>query len=71
MEEIDNAHVICLRYKLLSSSRDSDDLSIGFHRSTEVRERDLTKKETRKGIYLVKVSLKDIFGFAENQCKIR
>ena len=28
--EIDNAHVICFRYKWISSSRDSNDLSIGF-----------------------------------------
>ena len=38
-EEIVNAHVICLMHKLISSSRDSDDLSIGFHRSNEARER--------------------------------
>ena len=31
--EIDNAQFICLMHKLISSSRDSDDLSIGFHRS--------------------------------------
>ena len=31
IEEIDDAHFICLVYKLLSSSKDSDDLSIGFH----------------------------------------
>ena len=35
IEEINNAPVSCLIYKLLSSSRDSDDLSIGFHRSIE------------------------------------
>ena len=39
IEEIDNAHVICLMHKLISSSRDSDDLSIGFHRSNGVREK--------------------------------
>ena len=33
IEKIDNAHVICSKHKLISSSRDSDDLSIGFHRS--------------------------------------
>ena len=30
MEEIDNYHFICLMYKLLSTSRDNDDLSIAF-----------------------------------------
>ena len=35
IEKIDNAHVYCLMYKLLSSSRNSDDSSFGFHRSIE------------------------------------
>ena len=55
IEEIDNAHVICLRYKLISSSRDSDDLSIGFHRSIEARERELTNNKTTKGNYHVRI----------------
>ena len=53
--------------KLLSSSRDSDDLSIGFHRSIEARERELTNKKTTKGNYLVRIYLKEIFGSAEQQ----
>ena len=53
IEEIDNAHVICLLHKLISSSRDSDDLSIGVHRSIEGRERKLTNNKTTKGIYHV------------------
>ena len=66
IEEIDNAHVICLTHKLISSSRDSDDLSIGFHRSNEVRERELTDIKTTKGNYHVRIYLADIFGFAEH-----
>ena len=31
IEEIDNAHVICLMHKLISHCRDSDDSSIDFH----------------------------------------
>ena len=46
IEEVDNAHVICLLNKLISSSRDSDDLSIIFHRSNGVRERELTNNKT-------------------------
>ena len=41
IEDIDNAHVTCLMYKLISSGRDSDSLSIGFHRSNEDREIEL------------------------------
>ena len=44
IEEIDNVHVACLMRKLITRSRDSDDLSIDFHRSIEARERELTKK---------------------------
>ena len=66
-EEIDSAHVICLMYELISSSRDSDDLSIGFHRSNEARERELTDNKTTTGKYHVSIYLKDVFGFAEHQ----
>ena len=56
IEEIDNAHVICLMHKLISSSRDSDDLSIGFHRSNGVRERELNNNKTTEGNYHVRNS---------------
>ena len=69
IEEIDNAHVICLMHKLISSSRDSDDLSSGFHRSIGVRERELTHNKTTKGNCHVRIYSKDIFGFAEHQDK--
>ena len=49
IEEIDNAHVFCLMHKLISSNRDCDDLSIGFHRSIEARKRELTNSKTTKG----------------------
>ena len=64
MDEIDNAHNICLMHNLISSSRDSDDLSIGFHRSNGVRERELTDNKTIKGNYHVRICFKNFFGFA-------
>ena len=33
LEEISHAHLVSLMYKLLTSSKDSDDLSIGFDRN--------------------------------------
>ena len=66
-EEINNSQVACLMYKLISSSRDSDDLSSGFHRSNEARERELTNNKTTKGNYHVRICLSDTFGFAEHQ----
>ena len=51
IEEEDNAHVICLMYKLKSSSRKNDNSSTGFHRCNEVHERELSKSEQNKGNY--------------------
>ena len=67
IEEIDNALVFCLRYILTSSSRDGDDLSIGFLRSNDARERELTIIKTTKRSHLVKTILKGSFNFAEHQ----
>ena len=44
LEEINRAHIVSLMYKLLSSSRGTDDLSIGFDRSRDKRKRELTNK---------------------------
>ena len=35
LKEISHAHIVSLMYKLLTSSKDSDDLSIGFDRSRD------------------------------------
>ena len=53
--------------KLISSSRDSDDLSVGFHRSIEAGERELTINKSARENYHVGIYLKDVFGFAEHQ----
>ena len=56
-------------YKLLTSSRGSDDLSIGFDRDRNRRQRELTINKTQKGKYHIRIYLKDVFGFAEYQNK--
>ena len=56
-------------YKLLTTARGCDDLSIGFHRSRNRRQRELTNNKNINGKYLVKNQLKDIFGFAQHQLK--
>ena len=48
LENIDHAHIVSLMYKLLSSSRDSDDLSIGFDRSRDKRKREMLNNKTQK-----------------------
>ena len=69
LENIDHAHIVSLMYKLLSSSKGSDDLSIGFDRDRNRRQRALTNNKTQKGKYHVRIYLKDVFGFAEYQEK--
>ena len=69
LEDISHAHIVSLMYKLITSSRGSDDLSIGFDRDRNRRKRELTNNKNIKGKYHVQVMLKDIFGFAEHQLK--
>ena len=69
LEEISQAHIVSLMYKLLTSSKDSDDLCIGFDRSRDKRKRVLTNNKNFKGKYHIRNYLKDIFGFAEHQEK--
>ena len=69
LENIDHAHIVSLMYKLLTSSRGSDDLSIGFERDRNRRQRELTNNKTQKGKFHVRIYLKDVFGFAEHQEK--
>ena len=57
-------------YKLLTSSRESDYLSIGFDRSRDRRKQELTNNKKRKGKYHVTIMLKDIFGVAQSQEKL-
>ena len=39
IEEINHAHIVCLMYKLITSSRITDDMSIGFDRDRGRRQR--------------------------------
>ena len=67
LEEICHAHIVSLMYKLLTSSKDSGDLSIGFDRNRGRRKNELTNNKSIKGKYHMRIYLKEIFGFAEHQ----
>ena len=69
LEEVSHAHIVSLMYKLLTSSKDSDDLSTGFDRNRGRRKNELSNNKTIKGKYHIRICLKDIFGFAEHQEK--
>ena len=69
VEEVSQAHTVCLTYKLLTSVRDTDDLSIGFDRDRGRREREIIDNKNLKGNFHVTITLKDIVSFAEHQEK--
>ena len=69
LENIDHAHTISLIYKLITSSRGSDDLSIGFDRDRTRRRNELTNNKNIKGKYHDRIYLKDVIGYAEYQEK--
>ena len=57
-------------YKLIRSTKDSDDLSIGFDRSRNRLKNELVLIKNKKGKYHLKILLKDVFSFAEHQEKV-
>ena len=69
LEDISHAHLVSLMYKLITSSKGSDDLSIGFDRSSARRREEITTNKNVKGKFHLRIMLKDVFGFAEGQEK--
>ena len=69
LEDISHTHFVSSMYKLLTSAKDANDLSIGFDRDHNKRQRELTNTKNIKARYHVQIMLKDIFGFAEHQEK--
>ena len=69
LEDFSHAHIVSLMYKLISSARDSDDLSIGLNLDRNRRRNELTNEKNIKGKLRVRLLPKDIFGFAEHHEK--
>ena len=69
LEDISHAHLVSLMYKLVTSSKNSDDLTIGFDGNRARRQDEMTDNNRVKGKYHLRIMLKDIFGFAEHQEK--
>ena len=67
LEDISHAQIVSSMYKLITSIKDSDNLSIGFVRSRNRRKNELAQNKSVKGKYHVRIKLKDVFGFAEHQ----
>ena len=68
-EDISHSHIVSLMYKLLTSSKDSNDLSIGFDRRRNRRKGELALNKNIKGKYHLRIMLKDVFGYAEHHEK--
>ena len=56
-------------YKLITTAKGCDDLSIGFDQYRTRRRNELTNNKNIKGKYHVRIYLKDVFGFIEHQEK--
>ena len=69
LEDISHAHLVSLMYKLITPSKSSGDLSIGFDCGRGRRQDETTDNKRMKGKYHLRIMLKDVFGFAENQEK--
>ena len=71
LENFGQAHTVSLMYKLLTSCRGSDDLSIGFDRDRERRQCELTNNKNMKGKYHVRNYLMDIFDLLNIKKKLQ
>ena len=69
-EDISHAHIVSLMYKILTSAKNTDALSIRFDRDRGRRRDDLKNKKNMKRKYHLRIMLKDGFGFAEHQEKL-
>ena len=67
LEKVDNLHLISLMYKLLTSTSQTSQLLFGFEESTTIRRQELTKNKNEKGTFFVRIKLKDLFGFADQE----
>ena len=67
LEDINHAHLVSLMYKLITSSKGSDDLSIGFDRSSARRREEMTTNKNVNGKFHLRVMLREVFGFSEHQ----
>ena len=67
LEKVDNLHPICLMHKLLTSNQQTSQLMYGFEESQATRRLELTTNKTEKATFFVRIKLKDLFGFADQE----
>ena len=69
LEDLSHAHMVSSVYKLITSSKGSVDLSIGFDRSSGRGREDMTNNKIVKGKFHLRIKLRDVSGFADCQEK--
>ena len=69
LEDISQSHIVSLIYKLITSIKDSNNLSVGFDRSCNRRKDELALNKNIKNKYNLSIMLKDVFGFVQRQKK--
>ena len=69
LEDISHAYRVSLLYKLITSSKDTYDLSMDFDRDCQNRQRELTNNTNINCKYIISFRLRDKFAFAEHQEK--
>ena len=67
LENVDNLHPISLMYKCLTSTQQTSQLMYEIEESTDVRRQELTNNKNEKGTFFVRIKLKDLFGFADQE----
>ena len=67
LEKVDNLHPISLMIKLLTSTQQTSQVMYGFEESSTIRRQELTNNKTEKGTFFVRIKLKDLFGFADQE----
>ena len=67
LEKVDNLHAVSLIHKLLTSTKSTSQLMYGFEEDTTIRRQELTNNKNEKGTFFVRIKLKDLFGFADQE----
>ena len=67
LEKVDSLHPISLMIKLLTSGSQTSQLLYGFEESTTIRRQELTNNKNEKGTFFVRIKLKYLFGFADQE----
>ena len=57
LEDISHAHIVSFLYKLITCARDSDDMSTGFDRDRNKRQRELTNISNKKENIMLEICL--------------